>query len=113
MKKGFYYLLIASLLLTACQPSTFLISKGNRAYYFGRQSKSLKKILCDSGDFKKVLRNTRMPEHLKDDFYRYVCTDEASREKVVALYNFLTPDERKSLKRAFVKQGYAINYVPC
>ncbi len=113
MKKGIFVFAIAALLFTACQPSTFLISKGNRAYYFGRQSSSLKQILCDSGDFKKVLRDTKMPEHLKDDFYRYVCTKEASKEKVIALYNFLTPDERKSLKRAFVRHGYAINYVPC
>ena len=114
MKKN---LLILSIILTSfvfsCQQSTFLISKGNRAYYFGRQSNSLKRLLCESGDFKKVLRDTKMPQHLKADFYKYVCSKEASKDKVMALYNFLSPEERKSLKRAFVKHGYAINYVPC
>ncbi len=101
--------------LGGCTTSTFLIAKENdtRAYRFGSTSKRLKRILCESGDFRRVLRDAEIPEHLKPQFYEYVCTENVSKEKVVSLYQFLTPDERKSLKRAFVKHGYTVNYVPC
>ncbi len=106
-------LIIVGILLVACKPTTFIISKGTRGYYFGRQSKSLYRLLCASGDFKKVLRDANIPEDIKSQFYEYVCTKKASKDKVVSLYLFLTPEEKKSLKRAFIKHGYTVNYVPC
>jgi|Deesub1362A_J573_1020465.scaffolds.fasta_scaffold21357_1 hypothetical protein len=111
-------LLIVGIMMTfffGCQSSTFLIVKENdtRAYRFGSTSKRLKRILCESGDFEKVLRDAAIPDNLKPQFYEYVCTEKVSKEKVVSLYQFLTPEERKSLKRSFVKHGYTVNYVPC
>jgi len=106
-------MLIAVFAVTSCKPTTFIVSKGNKAYYFGRESRGLKKMVCDSGDLKAVLRRAKIPAKLKDDFFRYVCTEKRSKAKVLALYTFLTPDEKKSLKRAFALEGYMINYVPC
>ncbi len=103
-----------SLLAAGCGSSTFIITKGGEhAYYFGRVSKSLQKLLCKSGDFRKILRDAEIPEQVKPDFYRYVCTKEADKKKVVSLYKFLSPAEKESLKRAFIKHGYTVNYVPC
>ncbi len=111
--KRFLAIIIFAALLSACQPSTFVISKGTRAYYFGRESKSLQRLLCDSGDLNRILRDATIPEHLKEGFYIYVCTENRSEQKVISLYQFLTPEERKSLKRAFIRHGYTVNYVPC
>ncbi len=113
MKKFILFSVIFIFIIAACQPSTFVISKGTRAYYFGRESKGLYRLLCETGDLKKVLRDSDIPVYLKEDFYRYICTDHRSEEKVISLYQFLTPEERRSLKRAFIKHGYTVNYVPC
>ncbi len=116
MRKNFVKIALILLLLivAGCASSTFVITKGGEhGYYFGRVSKSLQKILCKSGDFRKILRDAQIPEHTKPEFYRYVCTEDANRDKVVSLYQFLSPEEKESLKRAFIKHGYTVNYVPC
>ena len=117
MKRSLMALVIGiAVFLTACastEKTSFIISKGNRAYYFGRQEKSLKLRLCDTGDFRRVLRDAQIRKDLKKKLYRYICTKEASPEKARATYAYLSPEEKKSLKHAFVLHGYAINYVPC
>jgi hypothetical protein len=70
-------------------------------------------MICTSGDLEHVLSETTIPDDLKNEFYRYNCTDEQSKEKLVAIYTFLTPEEKEQLKRAFRQRGYEINYVPC
>lgn len=107
------FLLTIMLMLSGCAPSTFIISKDGRAYYFGRESDELRKMLCDSGDLERILSETIMPEHLKAAFLRYNCSEERSEKKVISTYLFLTPEERKALKSAFIRHGYVINYVPC
>jgi hypothetical protein len=108
-----FAILFTAMFLTGCAMTTFIISKDNRAYYLGRKSDSLYQMICKSGDLEAVLSETSMPEELKKELYRYNCTDERSKERVVALYNYLTPEEKEELKSAFRRHGYTINYVPC
>ena len=105
--------LVTAIFLVGCTATTFIISKDNRAYYLGRKSDRLYEMICRSGDLEAVLSETSMPDDLKKDLYRYNCTDERSKERVVALYNYLSPDEKEELKTAFRRHGYTINYVPC
>jgi len=104
---------LATLLLAGCAATTFIISKDGRAYYLGTKSKSLHAMICTSGDLEHILSETSIPDNLKDEFYRYNCTNEQSKEKVVAIYTFFMPEEKEQLKRAFRRHGYDINYVPC
>jgi hypothetical protein len=104
---------VAAALFAGCAPTTFIISKDGRAYYLGRKSPVLHAMLCTSGDLKRVLDETSIPEELKKDLYRYNCTEEHSKEKVVSLYLFLSPEEKEQLKSAFRRHGYTINFVPC
>ncbi|MBI5141776.1 MAG: hypothetical protein HZA20_06235 [Nitrospirae bacterium] len=109
-------LLLASafmVMLASCGPSTFIVSRDSSSYYFGSESQSLKRMICDTGDLERVLRDAEIPEHLKSDFNEYVCTEKRSREKVIALYAFLSPEEKRSLKRAFSMRGYMVNHVAC
>lgn len=113
MRKLWLLLTVLVFLLSGCAPSTFIVNNGIRAYYFGSESKGAYKMLCESGDFKKVLRDAELHEEIKEDFYEYVCTEHRSNQKVISLYTFLTPEEKKSLKRVFVRHNYTINSVPC
>lgn len=103
----------AAALLAGCAPTTFIISKDGRAYYLGMKSQGLYHMICGSGDLKQVLAETSIPEDLKEDLYRYNCSEERSKEKVVSLYLFLSPEEKEELKSAFRRHGYTINFVPC
>lgn len=105
--------LLPVLFLAACGPSTFIVTKDGYAGYFGRDQAFLRTLLCVRGDLEAVLASAVLPEEIKSDFRRYVCSEERSYDKVLSLYLFLTPDEKKSLKSAFEKQGYEINNVHC
>jgi len=111
-----FFILLITLSLTvlySCVPSTFLISKNGRAYYFGRESDRLQAILCESGDLEKILSGADLPERIKNDLFKYNCSEERSEEKVIATVLFMTPVEKKSLQRSFIEHDYTINYVPC
>lgn len=96
----------------ACS-STFVVTKDGRGYQWGSDSKAVYKMLCESGDLRKVLADTGMPEKMKDDIYRYNCSEERSGEKIRQLYATMTGEQRKDLRTAFIKNGYDINYIPC
>lgn len=113
MKRSLIFSVFLLLLLSGCAPSTFLFNNGIRAYYFGSESKGAYKMLCKSGDLGNILRDADLPEEIKKDVYEYACTEHRSNEKVISLYTFLTPEEKKSLKRSFIRHNYTINSVPC
>ncbi len=115
MKKGFIppaIVVLAALFVFGCSTNRFIVYKHGKAYYFASRREGLHHMLCDSGDFKKVLADSSVPQDKKDALYRYNCTQPDSN-KVQALYISLTPDQRKSIREAFEKEGYEINYFPC
>jgi len=113
MNRVLIFSVFLSLVLAGCAPGTFIVSNGIKAYYFGSESKGAYKMLCESGELKKVLRDADLPEEVRKDFYAYACSEERSNKKVISLYTFLTPEEKKSLKRSFIRHDYTINSVPC
>ncbi len=113
--KGFLslaVLLLASASFLGCSTNRFIIYKGGKAYYFASKRKGLYKMLCESGDFKRVLDRSTVPPAAKRDLFRYNCV-EPSADKVQALFVSLTPEQRESIRSAFVAEGYEINYFPC
>lgn len=113
MKRILLFTLLLSFLLAGCAPSTFIFNNGRRAYYFGSESKGAYKLLCESGDLKKILRDAELSEEIKKDFYEYACSEHRSNERVISLYTFLTPEEKKSLMKSFARHHYKINAVAC
>lgn len=109
------FLLAAALLaaLTGCAPTTFLVSKDGSSTYFGRRNSSLALRLCSSGELANILDHADIRRVAKDGFFRYNCTEEYSREKVLSLYLFLSPEEKQELMRAFGDFGYEVNLIRC
>ncbi len=100
------------LLMSGCS-STFLISKDGKGYFFGSKSDAVYRLLCDSGDLRRILKDaTRIPAEKKEFIYQSNCVSR-SGEKVKEIYASMTPDERKDLRNAFKLNGYDINYLPC
>jgi hypothetical protein len=105
-------LVLFGLVLTAGCTSTFLVTKDGEGYFFGGKRDKLYRMLCDSGDLKKILGDTGLAEDVKDNLYRYNCL-ERSGERIKEIYASLTVEGRKDLRRSFKRHGYDINYIPC
>ena len=105
--------LLCAFLFAGCGPSTFRLDKDGTSGYFGSDRPPLRTMLCDRGDLKIVLDRAELPEDVRNDFIRHVCSDQRSFESTKSLYLFLAPDEKIRLKKAFEKQGYKINHIDC
>lgn len=113
MKRTVLVLLAIIVLTAGCGPTTFLVGRNGSYTFFGRMNTPLAKDLCTSGDLRAILDDAKIPAIARDGLYRYTCTDEYSRDRVVSIYLFMTPEEKKELMRAFTRRGYEVNLVHC
>lgn len=113
MNRVFFASLFAIIIAVVGCSSTFLVSKDGKGYFLGSRSDAIYKMLCESGDLKKLLSDTRFTQELKDDLYRYSCSVERSGDRIKKIYVAMTMEQRKELRVAFTKNGYDINYLPC
>lgn len=109
----FFPVLIAAVIISAGCSSTFLVSKDGKGYFWGNDSNAIYRMLCESGDLKKILETTKFTQTLKEDIYKYNCSAERSGEKIKQIYASLTSEQRRDLRNAFKSNGYDINYLPC
>ena len=99
-------------ILAACS-STFVVSKDGKGYFLGSKTNDVYKMLCESNDLRKVLADTHFDQELKDNLYKFTCSPERSGEQVKKIYASMSSEQRKDLRKAFAKNGYEINYMPC
>ncbi len=113
MKKTFLVLLAMISLSVGCGPTTFLVGKDGYYTFLGRKNTTLAKDLCTSGELRTILDDALIPAIAKDGLFRHICTSEYSRDMVLSIYAFMTPEEKKELMRAFTRRGYEVNLVHC
>jgi hypothetical protein len=109
---------IAGMLLitSACAAPMFLVSKEGderKGQFLGKKSDVLYDMLCVSGDLLKVLETTQWSEEMKEAFYQSNCSADRSFAKVKLIYKAMTRAQRKDIRTAFKKNGYAINSGAC
>ncbi len=109
MKTRFFISIFGMALAAGACASTFLVGKGQHAYFLESNSKAKYDMLCVSGDLEKVLAFTHLSTEIKDSFYKYNCSAERSSDKIKQLYASLTVEQRKDIESAFRKNGYDIN----
>jgi hypothetical protein len=106
-------ILLAALFAGGCT-DTFVVTKDGKSYFFGSKREGFQKMLCDSGDLKTILADTKLPSNIKDNLYRFNCVAaEQSKEKVKEIYTSMMPEQRRDLRLTFQKHGYDINYMEC
>lgn len=101
----------AALFLWGCSGSTFLVSKDCYTDYLGSTVDVFNKTLCASGDFKKILDDTNLPQDIRVSLYKAQCVDH-SKENVKRIYASLTAEQQGDLKFKFQVHGYYVNYKP-
>lgn len=111
MRNSVFSLIILAAVVTfwGCT-STFYIAKGGSgSCVFGDNRAELYRVLCE-GDLKEILADTKLPQGIRDEIYKYNCSPEGrSSELVKQSYSSLTEEQRGELKQAFRKHGYQIN----
>ncbi len=114
MKTWFLISVAGMAVLTgACSAgSDFLVLKHGKGYYLGSNSNAKYEMLCTSGEMDKVLASSNLSKEMKDNLYKYSCSEERSGEKVKQLYASMTVEQRRDIKNAFRRNGYDINQGP-
>ncbi|MDA8387596.1 MAG: hypothetical protein M0Z58_02890 [Nitrospiraceae bacterium] len=115
MKKLFALaaLLLVAAVFLGCSTNRFIVYKNGRAFYFATKRQGLYKMLCTSGDFKRVLAAApTVPSATRTGLYTYTCV-APDANKVQAMFVSLSPDQRKAMLNAFMDEGYDINFWPC
>jgi hypothetical protein len=105
--------IMATALVAGGCAETFLVGKDGKGYFLGSTNQRTYDRLCASGDLEKVVADTQLSEEMKDELYRYNCSEDRSSDKVKKLYASMTKVQRKDIKNAFKANGYDINYLPC
>jgi hypothetical protein len=113
MKRRIFGIFVLALVFLAGGCANFIIYKDGKAYYFASRQEGLYKMLCESGDFRRVLDSAKgLSEQTKKALYRYNC-ETPDAERVKELYASMAVEQRKALREGFKAQGYQINYFPC
>ncbi len=113
MKKIFFVLLTMISLLAGCGPTTFLVGKNGNYTFLGRKNTTLANNLCTTGELRTILDDASIPAIARDGLFRHICTSEYSRDMVLSIYAFMTPEEKMELMRAFTRHGYEVNLMHC
>ncbi len=117
MRTRLFILIIGLTLITgACSAPMFLVSKKGderRSHFLGRNSDIMYDLLCASGGLLKVLETTQFGEEMKEEFFQSNCSAERSFDRVKQIYKAMTREQRKDIRTAFKKNGYAINSGAC
>lgn len=115
--KAWLFMAIAGMVLVsgACAPM-FMVGiegKEKRGVFLGSKSQDMYDMLCASGELEKVLAATHLNAEMKDALYKNNGSAEGSVNELKKTYSSMTREERKDLKTAFKKYGYAINGGTC
>ncbi|HEY6873041.1 MAG TPA: hypothetical protein VI298_09990 [Geobacteraceae bacterium] len=111
MRNALWGLLAGSalLLLGGCSGNNFLVYKQGHHFFVTSSGKELRTVLCDSGDMKRVLLDAKLAAPLSQELNDSICGQEKVRDRVLAVLEKMTPEERSRLKMAFRMNDYDIN----
>ncbi|RII30579.1 MAG: hypothetical protein CXR30_06235 [Geobacter sp.] len=97
--------------LVGCSSSNFLVYKDAKHFFVTSNGDTLKKMLCDSGDMDRIVKDSKLPEPLQKELKDEVCASKKVKERLLATLGGMTKEQRKALKLAFQLNGYDINVV--
>ena len=69
-------------------------------------------MLCQSGDLKQILDDTKLLDNTKTAIYKYNCVTP-STDKLREVIAAMVPEQRRDLRLSFQLHGYDINRINC
>ena len=107
----FGVVLIVALGISGCSSGNFLVYKDSKHFYVTSTGPELKRILCDSGDMDRIVKDSQLPAVLQKDLKDGICNSNKVKERLMATLEGMTKEQRTALKTAFQQNGYDINVV--
>ncbi len=104
-------LLAGALVLNGCSSSNFLVYKDAKHFYVTNKSDTLRKMLCDSGDLARIAKDASLPAGIQAELIGSICASEKVKERVLAVLEGMTREQRNALKLAFQLNGYEVNTI--
>lgn len=104
-------MLVVALLVGGCSSNNFMVYKNAKHFYVTSTGPELKRILCDSGDMDKIAVDSKLPLALQKDLKEGICSSNKVKDRLMALLEGMTKEQRTALKDAFRQNGYDINVV--
>jgi len=98
-------------LTAGCGDANFLVYKDAKHFYVTSNGETLKKVLCESGDINRILTDSRLPEAMQKDLREGICSPNKVKDRLLAILENMTPEQRSALKLAFQTNGYEINTI--
>lgn len=98
-----------ALLFGGCNSSNFMVYKDGSNFYVTSNCSERKRILCDSGDIDKIVKDSGLPHSLQKALKDTTCATSKEKETLMATLEGMTPDQITVLKDAFRRNGYEIN----
>lgn len=111
MRNRYFLLPAAALLLASCSSDNFMVYKNAKHFYVTSTGPELKRILCESGDMDKINADSRLPAQLQKDLKEGICSSNKVKERLLAILEGMTKEQRTALKHAFQRNDYDINVV--
>lgn len=104
-------IVIVTLIMGGCSSNNFLIYKDAKHFYVTSNGPELKRVLCDSGDMDKIVRDSKLPDGMQKELKDGICASSKVKEHLMASLDGMTKEQRAALKEAFRHNGYDINVV--
>jgi hypothetical protein len=103
--------MVVALLAGGCSSNNFLLYKEGRHFFVTSNRPELKRVLCDSGDMDRIVRDAKLPEPLQKELKEEVCASDKVKERLMATLDGMSREQRAALKTAFRENGYDINNI--
>jgi hypothetical protein len=102
---------VGILFIGGCSSNNFLVYKEAKHFYVTSNGPELKRVLCDSGDMDRITKDSKLSEEMQKSLKDGICASNKVKERLMALLDDMTREQRMALKDAFRINGYDINVV--
>lgn len=103
--------LLLAIMATGCASRNFIVYKDGRSFYLASDSPDRIRILCDSGDLDRIVKDSGLPSPLGAELKERVCVLRNPRKVIMDTLDRMTKKQHAALKTAFRENGYEINRV--
>jgi hypothetical protein len=102
-------IMVVSLIVGGCSSSKFLVYKDGRNFYVNSDCPERQRILCDSGDIDKIVKESTLPNSLQMKLKEGICPSSKVKKSLMDTLDGMTSEQQSALKNAFRRNGYEIN----
>jgi len=102
-------IIFVALMVGGCSSRKFMVYKDGSNFYVNSDCSARQRILCDSGDVNKIVKDSGLPNTLQMELKDGICPSSNVKTSLMYTLDGMTNEQISALKDAFRKNGYEIN----